>query len=154
MANDGQVIHEVGGWPVGDGTDDLAAYVMAQGAEGYDIHEVRLCMCAGCGGQVFGVHGDLEERAVQRICRSCGAEHFIADSGEYWEVMKPAIMVCECNGDGDEEDFNVAVGYSLYADGTGIRAIAVMSRCVACGRLGYWVDWMVRTEDMRLLNLA
>lgn len=91
---------------------------------------------------------------MQRICRGCGAEHFIADSGEYWDVMKPAIMVCECDGDGDEEDFNVAVGYSLYADRAGIRAIAVTSRCVACGRLGYWVDWMVRTGDMRLLDLA
>jgi DNA-directed RNA polymerase subunit RPC12/RpoP len=69
--------------------------------------------CARCGGQVFGVHGDLDERAVQRICRNCGAQHFIVDSGEYWDVMKPAIMICECDGDGDEEDFNVAVGYSL-----------------------------------------
>jgi hypothetical protein len=98
---------------------------MAQGAEGYDVHEVRICTCAACGGQVFGVRGDLDERAVQRVCRGCGAEHFIADSGAYWDAMKPAIMVCECDGDGDEEDFNVAVGYSLYADNAGIRAIAV-----------------------------
>jgi hypothetical protein len=154
MTENGLVIREVDGWPVGEGIDDLAAYAMAQGAEGYDVHEVRLCVCAGCGGQVFGVHGDLEERTVQRICRGCGAEHFIADSGEYWDVTKAAIMVCECDGDGDEEDFNVAVGYSLYADRAGIRAVAVTSRCVACGRLGYWVDWMVRTGDMQLLNLA
>ncbi|GAB3828986.1 hypothetical protein ACFPIJ_32910 [Dactylosporangium cerinum] len=65
----GQVITAVDGWPVGEGIDDLAAYAMAQGAEGYDVHEVRLCRCAVCGGQVFGVHGDIEERAVQRICR-------------------------------------------------------------------------------------
>jgi hypothetical protein len=154
VADNGQVICEVDGWPVGESTDDLTTYAMGQGAEGYDVHEVRLCTCAGCGGRVFGVRGDLEERAVQRICRACGAEHFVADSGQYWDAMKPAIMVCECDGDGDEEDFNVAVGYSLYADRAGIRAIAVTSRCVACGRLGYWVDWMVRTGDMQLLNLA
>jgi hypothetical protein len=111
----GQVITEVDGWPVGESIDDLAAYSMAQGAEGYHVHEVRLCRCAVCGGQVFGVRGDLEERAVQRICRGCSAVHFIADSGEHWDGMKAAIMVCECDGDGDEEDFNVAVGYSLYA---------------------------------------
>jgi len=150
----GWVISEVGGWPVGENTGDLAAYAMDQGAEGYDVHEVRICCCAACGGQVFGVHGDLEERAVQRICRGCGAEHFIADSGEYWEAMKPAIMVCECDGDGDEEDFNVAVAFSMCADDAGVRAIAVTSRCVACGRLGYWVDWMVRTGGMNLIERA
>jgi hypothetical protein len=154
VADNGEVIREVDGWPVGESIDDLAVYALAEGAEGYDVHETRLCTCAGCGGQVFGVQGDLEERAVKRICRGCGAEHFIAESGEYWDGMKPAIMVCECDGDGDEEDFNVAVGYSLYADRAGIRAIAITSRCVACGRLGYWVDWMVRTGDLELLNLA
>lgn len=148
------MISVVGGWPMGDGVEDLAEYAKAQGAEGYDVHEVRVCKCASCGHQVFSVQGDLEERAVQRTCRGCGAEHFIADSGEYWDAMKPAIMVCECDGDGDEEDFNVAVGYSLYGDNEGVRAIAVTSRCVACRRLGYWVDWMVRTGDMDLLDLA
>jgi hypothetical protein len=147
------VIGTVDGWPVGESVDDLAKYAKAQGAEGYDVHEVRLCRCAVCGGQIFGVHGDLDERLVRRTCRGCGAEHFIADSGEYWnDTRTAAIMVCEC--DGDEEDFNVAVGYSLYDDNVGIRAIAVTSRCVTCGRLGYWVDWMVRTGDMNLLNLA
>ncbi|AGZ45160.1 hypothetical protein [Actinoplanes friuliensis] len=148
------MISEVGGWPAGENVEDLARYAMDQGAEGYDIHEVRVCTCAACGQQVFGVQGDLEERAVQRICRGCGAEHFIADSGEHWDAMKPAIMVCECDGDSDEEDFNVAVGFSLYANKTGVRAIAVTGRCLACGRLGYWTDWMVRTGDLDLLDLA
>ncbi|MFC7243738.1 hypothetical protein ACFQO7_14785 [Catellatospora aurea] len=148
------VIGEVGDWPVGEDLDDLAAYAMAQGAEGYEVHEVRLCRCAACGGQVFGVHGDLEERAAKRVCRGCGAEHFIADSGGYWDDTRSAVMVCECDGDGDEEDFNVAVGFSLYAASGGIRALAITSRCVACGRLGYWDDWMIRGGDMHLLDLA
>jgi hypothetical protein len=149
-----RVIGEVDEWPVGESVEDLAAYAVAQGAEGYDVHEVRVCTCAVCGGQVFGVEGDLDEGAVQRTCRGCGAGHFIADSGEYWDPATVAVMVCECDGDGDEEDFNVTVGYSLYADNVGIRALAVTSRCVTCGRLGYWVDWMVRTGDMDLLDLA
>ncbi|GIJ27416.1 hypothetical protein Vqi01_25780 [Micromonospora qiuiae] len=148
------VVSEVDGWPVGETPEDLTEYAMAQGAEGYDVHEVRLCRCAACGGHVFGVRGDLEEHAAKRICRSCGAEHFIADSGQYWDDARSGIMVCECDGDGDEEDFNVAVGYSLYADGDGIRAIAITSRCVACGRLGYWDDWMIRGGEMHLLDLA
>ncbi len=62
--------------------------------------------------------------------------------------------MCECDGDGDEEDFNVAVGSSLYADGARIRAIAVTSRRVSCGRLGYWGDWMVRGGEMHLSDLT
>lgn len=148
-------ITEVGGWPRGENLEDLTEYALAQGAEGYDVHEVRLCRCAACGGDVFGVHGDLEEHAAKRICRGCRAEHFIADSGEYWDGSTGlGVMVCECDGDGDAEDFNVAVGYSLYADGLGIRALAITSRCVACGRLGYWDDWMIRGGETHLLDLA
>lgn len=147
-------ITDAGGWPMGETLDDLAEYAMAQGAEGYDVHEVRLCVCTTCGGHVFGINGDLEEHAAKRICRSCDAEHFIADSGQYWDGTRSGIMVCECDGDSDEEDFNVAVAYSLYARGDGIRAIAITSRCVACGRLGYWDDWMIRSGEMDLLDLA
>jgi hypothetical protein len=148
------VISDAGGWPMGETLEDLTEYAMAEGAVGYDVHQVRLCRCAGCGGHIFGVRGDLEEHAAKRVCRGCGAEHFIADSGQYWDDTRSGIMVCECDGDGDEEDFNVAVGYSLYADGDGIRAIAITSRCVACGRLGYWDDWMIRGGGMDLLDLA
>ncbi|MFC7484950.1 hypothetical protein ACFQX7_39745 [Luedemannella flava] len=148
------VIKDAGVWATGETLEDLSVYAMSEGAEGYDVDEVRLCTCAACGGQVFGLHGDLEEQAAKRICRGCGAAHFIADSGEYWDDDRFGIMVCECDGDGDEEDFNLAVGYSLYADRAGIRALAITSRCVACNRLGHWDDWMIRTGDLGLLDLA
>ncbi|WP_191841405.1 hypothetical protein [Catellatospora chokoriensis] len=108
----------------------------------------------GLRGQFYGIYGDLEEHAAKRVCHGCGAEHFIADSGEYWDDTQTAVMVCECDGDGDEEAFNVAVGFSLYTDSGGIRALAITSRCVACGRLGYWDDWMIRGGAMHLLDLA
>lgn len=148
------VISDVDGWPTGEGLEDLAAYAMEQGAEGYDVHEVRVCRCATCDSVVFRIEADLEEHAAKRICRGCGGQHFIADSAAYWDGTKPGIMVCECDGDADEEDFNVAVGYSLYDSEEGIRAIAITSRCIACGRLGYWDDWMIRGGDLHLLDLA
>jgi hypothetical protein len=141
-------------WKIGQNFDDLVEYARAEGAEGYEVHEVRLCECASCGGHVFGLHGDPAENTAKRLCRGCGQEHFIADSGDYWDESKTGIMVCECDGDGDEEDFNIAVGYSLYEGHDGIRALAITSRCVACGRLGYWDDWMIRGGDMHLLDLA
>jgi hypothetical protein len=148
------VIKRLDKWSTGDDLADLAEYATAQGAEGYEAHEVRLSRCATCGGQVFGVHGDLSEHAAKRICRGCGAEHFIVDSGEYWDEDAAGIMVCECSDETEGEDFNVAVAYSLYADRAGIRAIAITSRCTACGQLGYWDDWMIRTADMHRLDLA
>ncbi|MEU8655304.1 hypothetical protein [Actinoplanes philippinensis] len=148
------MIRDAGAWKTGQNVNDLIEYARAEGAEGYDVHEIRLCQCATCGGQVFGLHGDLEQQTAKRLCRSCGGEHHIADSGEYWDDTKTGIMVCECDGDADEEDFNIAVGFSLYDGGDGIRALAITSRCVTCGRLGYWDDWMIRSGDMHLLDLA
>ncbi|MFC4072847.1 hypothetical protein [Actinoplanes subglobosus] len=146
--------HHGDDWEFGQDFADLVEYAKAEGAEGYEVHEVRLCECASCGGHVFGLHGDLTENTAKRLCRGCGQEHFIADSGDYWDESRTGVMVCECDGDDDEEDFNIAVGYSLYEGGDGIRALAITSRCVACGRLGYWDDWMVRGGDIHLLNRA
>jgi hypothetical protein len=56
------VISVVEGWPMGQSVEDLAEYAMAQGAEGYEVHEVRLCRCAVCGGEVFDLNA-IEEFA-------------------------------------------------------------------------------------------
>ncbi|MFG2043703.1 hypothetical protein [Dactylosporangium sp. NPDC048998] len=73
------------------------------------------------------------------------------DSEDYWDDDRQRVSVCTC----EEELFNVAVGYSLYTDEMGgIRSVATAERCTACGRIGSLVEWMVRTGDMGLLDLA
>jgi hypothetical protein len=67
----------------------------------------------------------------------------------YWSDIDTQISVCVC----DEEHFNIAVGYSLYAGVAGIRSLATAERCVACGKIGSFMSWMVR-GDLRLLDLA
>lgn len=139
------------GWHVGDTADDLADVLHINGADGYPIHEVRHCICRGCGWNVFEIRGVTDERVLKRICRSCGDQHYLLDSEDFWDDDRAYVSVCMC----EEELFNVAVGYSLYADEVGgIRSVATAERCTACGRIGSLVEWMVRTGDVGLLDLA
>jgi hypothetical protein len=149
-------ITEADGWAVGETLEDLIEYATQQGAAGYDVHEVRVCTCAGCGGQVFSLHSDLEQQAAKRVCAACGAGHFIADSDEYFDDRTSAVTVCACEDETGEEReaCHLAVGFSLYPNGAGIRALAITTLCVSCGRLGYWDDWMIRGGEMRLLERA
>jgi hypothetical protein len=139
-----------GEWHVGDGAEDLDAFLLEVGAEGYPVHEVRRAVCVGCGGEVFGISGDPVEGAMRRACRGCGVEHFVAGSGDYWSDDEIQILVCVC----EEEDFNVAVGFSLYAGAEGIRSLATAERCVACGKISSFTQWMVRGGEMELLDLV
>ncbi|WP_433076888.1 hypothetical protein ACQP1P_33110 [Dactylosporangium sp. CA-052675] len=139
------------GWYVGDAADDLAEVLLINGADGYPVNEVRHSICSGCGAAVFEVHGVWEERVRKRICRSCGDQHYLLDSEDYWDDDSAYISVCTC----EEELFNVAVGYSMYADEVGgIRSVAFVERCTACGRIGSPVEWMLRTGDMGMLDRA
>lgn len=141
-----------GGWHVGDGPKDLAAFLLQEGADGYPVHAVRHSTCGSCGGGAFGIKGSAEDPTlVQRTCRACGSWKGIADSGEYWPDEQAFISACAC----EEEDFSVAVGFSLYQEpNTGIRSLAVATRCLACGRIGCLAEWMVRTGGLALLDHA
>ncbi|MFC4068396.1 hypothetical protein [Actinoplanes subglobosus] len=134
----------------GETIQDLIGYAREQGAAGYDVDEVRVCECRDCGGRVFGMWGDLTRQAIQRSCRGCGRTHFIAGSGDHFEEDSAALMGCDCGSD----DFNLAVGFALDDSRDTIRALAVTSRCVACGRLGYWDDRLVPGGDTTLMDLA
>jgi hypothetical protein len=134
----------------GETMEDLIGYARAQGAGGYPVDEVRACVCKDCGGQVFGLRGDLPQQAVRRDCRGCEGTHFIAGSGEHFQDDSVALMGCDCGSD----DFNLAVGFALTRRHDAVRALAVTSRCVACGRLGYWDDRLVHDGGTELLDLA
>jgi hypothetical protein len=139
-----------GDWHVGDGPADLDAFLEEIGAEGYDVHEIRHAACGRCAAGVFGIAGDPMEGTMRRTCRQCDAEHFVAGSGDYWSDEDIQTMVCVCEGEG----FQVAVGYSLYPNGKGIRSLATAERCAECGRIGSFTQWMVRGGEMDLLDLA
>ncbi|GIE78897.1 hypothetical protein Aph02nite_48470 [Actinoplanes philippinensis] len=130
--------------------EDLIGYAREQGAAGYDIDEVRLCACAGCGGRVFGLRGDLARRAARRDCRGCAGTHVIAAGAGHFPDDEVTLLGCDCGSD----DFNLAVGFALGERRDTVRALAVTSRCVECGRLGFWDDWLVPDAGTALLDLA
>jgi hypothetical protein len=135
----------------GETIEDLIGYAREQGAVGFEVDEVRVCVCKGCGSRVFGLRGDLSQQAVQRDCRDCESVHFIAGSGgRHLQEDSVALMGCDCGSD----DFNLAVGFALDKRRDTIRALAVTSRCVGCGRLGYWDDWLVHDSGTALLDMA
>src|ERR1700754_5128972 len=105
-----------GDWHVSDGPSDLGPFLYEIGADGNVVHEVRHCVCADCGGDIFGVVGDPDGHTMRRTCRRCENEHYLAGCEPYWSDIGIHIMCCPCG----EEDFNLALGFSLYPDEAGI----------------------------------
>ena len=132
-----------GKWWVGSEAEDITEYLSAYKAEGYEVHERRLCKC-DCGSIVFELLADRNEGSAQRTCAVCGRKHFICDSAEYWQEARPQRWTCtECQC----KTCNLAVGFSLYEPKEGaqadVRWISVGQRCTNCGTLGSFVDWKV-----------
>ncbi|MRH88172.1 hypothetical protein GFY24_12080 [Nocardia sp. SYP-A9097] len=139
-----------GDWHIGDDPLDLDPFLREIGAEGYSIHEVRHSVCDHCEATVFGVSGDPGAGTIRRECRSCATTHFIAGCGADWSDSHAEPMVCDCG----TTDFNIAVGYSMYSEGTGIRALSTAERCLSCGRIESFTGWMVRGGELHLLDQA
>jgi hypothetical protein len=127
-----------GKWWVGSTADDLKAYLDAFSSDGYQTHEFRLARCQ-CGNENFHLWADDGEGTAKRICSSCGSEHLVCDSEEYWEESAPSEWMCiEC----ESKVANVGVGFSLYEDGE-VRWLYVGERCALCGVLGCVTQWKV-----------
>jgi hypothetical protein len=124
-------------WWRGADFADLAEYLRIETAEAYPADTVVRAACA-CGGGVFALDYDPAEGCARRACPACGAEHFVCDSGEYWEEAEPEACVCPCGG----RLFEIGVAFSRMNDGE-VRWITGGVRCAGCGVLGAPVDWKV-----------
>jgi hypothetical protein len=139
-------IDKSGKWWVGSSAGDLAEYLRAYSADGYEATEFRLAKCS-CGHDVFRLSADDDEGCAKRTCASCGREEFICDSNEYWPEASPEEW--KCIGCGSTAA-NVGVGFSLYDDGE-IRWLYVGERCITCGILGCLAGWKVGYSPSRQL---
>jgi hypothetical protein len=130
-------------WWRGSDAADVHEYLKLYKAEGYPLHETRLCKCV-CGSIEFGLKADRNGGCAERTCAACEAKHLICDSAEYWEDAEPQNWQCtECGW----QICNLGVGFSLYDEEGGaardVRWISVGERCANCGILGCYVDWKV-----------
>jgi hypothetical protein len=127
---------------VGTEPADAAEYLVAYEAEGYAVHETRICECH-CGSVAFRFEADRNGGCAQRTCSTCGAKHLICDSAQFWSEAEPEQWVCtECGN----HECNLSVAFSLYDEEDrrrDVRWVSVGSRCTKCGTLGSFVDWKV-----------
>ena len=122
----------------GETFEDLAEYIRAYRAGGYDVAHVAESICGDCGGRGFEVVTDGDDGA-QRICVTCGNVAFIADSADYWEEEEVGDCTCPCGG----TTFAVGLGLAMREDGVDVRWISVGLRCLTDGRLGVYADWKI-----------
>jgi len=135
-------IDTTGKWWIGSQAEDIKGFLEAYTAEEYPATEFRIAKCS-CGSVVFNLEADDEEGCAKRTCAKCNAEHFICDSGEYWEDATPEKWKCvECKSNAT----NIGVGFSLYDDKNAIRWLYVGVRCAKCGILGCFAGWKVAYE--------
>ena len=132
-----------GKWWVGSEATDIADYLMAYKADGYEVHATRLCKCR-CRSTAYELEADQEEGCAQRTCAVCRIKHLVCDSANYWEDAQPQSWTCtECQC----RTCNLTVGFSLHEKEKGqqpdVRWVSVGQRCTNCGTLGSFVNWKV-----------
>jgi hypothetical protein len=130
-------IHTLDQWWYGTESEDIRAYLEALSKRSYAVHQFRLARC-GCGSVEFAVEVDDPAGVARRTCKGCGRQHFICDSGEFWDEADPKVWKCNCGS----TTANVGVGFSLYDDGE-IKWLFVGLRCVQCGMLGSVAGWKI-----------
>lgn len=113
--------------------ESVAAYSKANG---YAAHHFADASCA-CGGKVFRLLLDDTEGAAVRVCLDCDVEHPIGDSDEYLADAALEECACPCG----KEQFEIAVGVSLFPDSEDVRWLYLGCRCVKCGLTAVYGDW-------------
>lgn len=132
-------IDKSGKWWTGSTPDDLREYLEALSEDSYKVHEFRLARCH-CGSVDFEVETSDEDGVARRTCAKCRNEHFICDSGEYWDEADTERWQCiECQS----IIANVGVGFSLYDDRQDIHWLYIGERCAQCGLLGCTASWKI-----------
>ena len=121
-----------GKWWVGDSPEDVGEFLRAYSASGYPVTAFRL-------------DADDNEGTARRVCVACAKEHFICDSGEYWDEAGPESWTCVACA---SRHANIGVGFALYDDDpTGVKWLYVGTRCGQCGVLGCFAGWKVGLSD-------
>ena len=138
-----------GEWWTGTSPDDLEEYLRAYADDSYQVHEFRLARCE-CGSLEFLLDSSDPDGVARRTCLKCQNEHFICDSGEFWNDAETERWACiDC----ESSTANIGVGFSLYEDRADIKWIYIGVRCAHCGVLGCCAGWKVGYgPSLQLMN--
>jgi hypothetical protein len=98
------------------------------------LEEFRVAQCE-CGSRLFRLK--YHHSGAQRTCASCGAEHLICDSDEYWESETPKEWECpKCHSN----VANFGVGFTRDHNGW-VDGLSIGHRCGKCGTIGCNAGW-------------
>lgn len=124
----------------GEDSADLLQWLRQYQVLDHPVDRLAVSACRVCGHGVFTVVADYGGSGARRICVSCGEVAFVADSEDYWMDDGAGPVLCDCGGD----SFEVAVSFTMYANGEDVRAVCVGVRCLADGMIGAPADWNIR----------
>ena len=160
------IVWEGDEWLKGDSLADLDAYLRSRMASPEPDDRFVHPVCKQCGGDVFGLEGDGDGMA--RHCQACsgseddsigeGARHPICESDEYWDEAEADDFCCPCR---HSSLFRVSVAFTHVSvdprDANGeivrmVKWIYVGGMCVACGVVGLYADWIVRSAPTAHLS--
>lgn len=110
---------------VGKTAADIRGYLDRWGG----VDEFRTAKCT-CGSEVFRL--TYHRSGAKRSCASCGNEHFLCDSEEWWEDQGGTLKEWKC-GKCKSNVCNIGVGFSIEGGWVAFMLIGV--RCGKCGRM-------------------
>lgn len=126
-----------GKYRYGDSQADIHAELLRYSKENTYVAQHFADAICKCGGKVFRLTLDDNEGAAIRVCVACKAEHPIGDSDEYLEDAELEECACPCGN----EEFEIAVGVSLYEDSEDVKWLYLGCRCPKCGLTAVYGDW-------------
>jgi len=147
------MINKSGKWWKGENFKDIKEYLMNlyEQDTGKPLRKILQSKCS-CGGLLFSLIFESNEGIAKRVCIKCKKEHFICDSGKYWDdalkKSKPIELKCiECNNKSHE----VGVGFEYLKNGD-IKWVTIGARCDKCGLLSSPVDWKIDYSPTKYLE--
>jgi hypothetical protein len=100
-----------------------------------------------CGSSAFRLSLDENEGAAVRECAQCALQHPIGDSGEYLKNASLEECGCPCGND----NLEISVGVSLYANSDDVRWLYLGCRCPQCKLTAVYGDWKSEFSGYLLL---
>jgi len=131
----------------GDSQADLRAEIARYSETNACVAQHFADAACECGAKIFRLLLDDAQGAAVRTCTTCSAEHPIGDSDEYLAQAELGECACPCGG----EEFEIAVGVSLYVGSEDVKWLYLGCRCPRCGLVAVYGDWKNEFEDYRKL---
>jgi hypothetical protein len=130
-------LHKRGKWWYGESQADIHDEILRYSKSVTYLARHYADAACKCGSNLFNLLLDSTECVAVRVCVACGTEHPIADSDEFLDSAELEECACPCGN----EEFEIAVGVSLYENSETVKWLYLGCRCPKCGLTAVYGDW-------------